>query len=208
MRMPPSVSFSRPVTSALIFPRSRKIGRSRLERGRHREAERAQRDDVGERQLPVQIEQIGEREHGGDQAACELHQAVADEIPDALGVGHDPRDQDARLGGVEVAHRQPRDVGLDPAPHVGDRPLRRDAEDLGQAERGDRLDRASRRPAASASGTSISTFRLPITSSMRYFDEAGRTRPDSRLIEHDDQAEASRPLCATTSALASGQAFE
>jgi hypothetical protein len=29
-RMPPSVSLSRPVTSAWIFPRSRKIGRSRL----------------------------------------------------------------------------------------------------------------------------------------------------------------------------------
>ena len=29
MRMPPSVSFSRPVTSALILPRSRKSGRSR-----------------------------------------------------------------------------------------------------------------------------------------------------------------------------------
>ena len=28
MRMPPSVSVSRPVTSALIFPRSRKTGRS------------------------------------------------------------------------------------------------------------------------------------------------------------------------------------
>ena len=30
MRMPPSVSVSRPVTSALILPRSRKIGRSRV----------------------------------------------------------------------------------------------------------------------------------------------------------------------------------
>ncbi len=30
MRMPPRVSFSRPVTSALIFPRSRKSGLNRL----------------------------------------------------------------------------------------------------------------------------------------------------------------------------------
>ncbi len=30
MRMPPSDSLSRPVTSALIWPRSRKIGRRRL----------------------------------------------------------------------------------------------------------------------------------------------------------------------------------
>ena len=36
-------------------------------------------------------------------------------IPDALRVGHDPRDQDARLRGVEVAHRQAQRVLFDPA---------------------------------------------------------------------------------------------
>ena len=132
MRMPPSVSFSRPVTSALILPRSRKSGRSRLNAVAIAKPNAPSATMLRERELPVQVEQVGQREHRGDQAADQLHQAVADEVPDALGVGHDPRDQDAGLGRVEVADRQPRDVRLDPAPHVGDRALRRDAEDLRQ----------------------------------------------------------------------------
>ena len=144
MRMPPSVSLRRPVTSALILPRSRNSGRSRLNAVAIAKPNAAERDDVGERQLPVQVEEIGQREDGGDDAADELHEAVADEVPDALGVGHDPRDQDARLGRVEVADRQPRDVRLDAAPHVGDRALRRDAEHLRQPERGHRLHQRGR----------------------------------------------------------------
>ena len=62
MRMPPSVSFSRPVTSALILPRSRKSGRSRLNAVAIAKPNAAERDDVGERQQPVQIEEIRERE--------------------------------------------------------------------------------------------------------------------------------------------------
>ena len=49
----------------------------------------------------------------GDDAADQLHQAGADQVPDAFGVGHDARDQDAGLGRVEVADRQPHDVRLD-----------------------------------------------------------------------------------------------
>ena len=111
-----------------------------LERGGHREAERAERDDVDQGQDPVEVEEIRQREDGRDDAADELHEAVADEVPDALGVGHDPRDQDAGLGRVEVADRQARDVRLDAPPHVGDRLLRGHAEHLRQRERGDRLD--------------------------------------------------------------------
>ena len=70
----------------------------------------------------------------------ELHEAGADQVPDAFGVGHDARDQDAGLRRVEVADRQPRDVRLDPAPHVGDRALRGHAEHLRQREGRDRLD--------------------------------------------------------------------
>ena len=56
-----------------------------------------------ERELPVQIEQDGQRDDRRDDAADELHQAGADEVPDAFGVVHDARDQDAGLGRVEVA---------------------------------------------------------------------------------------------------------
>ena len=103
MRMPPSASVSRPVTSALILPRSRNSGRRRLERVRHAAAERAQHDGGDAGQPPVEIEQDAEREDRGDDAADELHEAGADQIADAFGVAHDARDQDAGLRRVEVA---------------------------------------------------------------------------------------------------------
>jgi hypothetical protein len=40
----------------------------------------------------------------------ELHEAVADQIADAVGVGHDARDEDAGLRRVEIGDGQPRDV--------------------------------------------------------------------------------------------------
>ena len=41
---------------------------------------------VMQRQIPVQIEEVAEREERGDDAAGELHEAGADQIPDAFGV--------------------------------------------------------------------------------------------------------------------------
>ena len=87
-------------------------------------------DERDERQPPVQIEEIPERRDGRHDAAGELHQAGADEISDAFGVGHDARDEHAGLRRIEVADRQPRDVRLDAAAHVGDGALRGNAENL------------------------------------------------------------------------------
>ena len=70
----------------------------------------------------------------------QLHEAGADQVPDAFGVGHDPRDQDAALGRVEVADRQAHHVRLDVLAHVGDRALRGDAENLRVRERAERVD--------------------------------------------------------------------
>ena len=103
MRMPPSVSFSRPVTSALILPRSRNSGRRRLKASAMPPPNAASATIVMQRQVPVQIEEVRQREERGDDAAGQLHEAGADEIPDAFGVGHDPRDQYAGLRRVEVA---------------------------------------------------------------------------------------------------------
>ena len=143
MRMPPSVSFSRPVTSALILPRSRNSGRRRLKASAIAPPKAAERDERGERQQPVQVEQMPSAIRRDD-AAGELDEAGADQVPDAFGVVHDAGDQDAGLRRVEIAHRQPRDVRLDPPAHVGDRALRGDAEHLRQRERGDRLDERRR----------------------------------------------------------------
>ena len=140
MRMPPSVSLRRPVTSALILPRSRNSGRSRLNAIAIAPPNAASAHERRERQLPVQVEEDAERDDGRDDAARQLDEPVADDVPDAFGVGHDARDEDAGLRRVEVADRQARDVRLDAPAHVGDRALRRHAEHLRQRERRHRLD--------------------------------------------------------------------
>ena len=139
MRMPPSVSVSRPVTSALILPRSRKIGRSRVKASAMTPPKAASSTSVAVVSCQLSQNSTPSAIDAGDDAADQLHEAVADQVPDALGVVHDARDQHAGLGRVEVADRQPRDVLLDGAAHVGDRPLRGDAQHLRQRKAGDGL---------------------------------------------------------------------
>ena len=68
-----------------------------LEGERHDGAEDGEDGDVDEGEPPVEVEQHGERAERGDHAAGELHEPGADQVPDALGVVHDARDQDAAL---------------------------------------------------------------------------------------------------------------
>ena len=111
--------------------------RAQLGKGeRHPAAEQREHEDRERRQFPVQPEQHAERDAGRDEAAEQLHQSGADQVPNALGVGHDAGDQDARLGGIEVADRQPQHECLNGLAHVGDRALRRHAKDLGEPVRG------------------------------------------------------------------------
>ena len=135
--------------------------------------------------------------HRRDQAAHELHQTGADQIPDALGVAHDARDQHAGLRRIEVANRQVHDLRLHALAHVGDRALRGHAEDLRQRKRRHRLHerRGSRGQRDRIGSRSVRFF--PTTSSMRYFDDAGSTSPASRLTSirtrPSDQPAAMRP---------------
>ena len=63
-------------------------------------------------------------------------------MPSASVMMREMRTPDLRR--VEIADRQPRDVRLDAAAHVGDGALRGDAEHLRERERGDRLDERRR----------------------------------------------------------------
>ena len=118
----------------------------------HAGAEDREEDQVQQRELPGDGEEPDQRDGRGDQAAGELHEPGADQVPHALGVGHDARDQHAGLGGVEVAHRQARDVGHHLLAHVGDGALRRHAEELREDEGGPGLDQGRRRRAPARSG--------------------------------------------------------
>ena len=156
-----------------------------LERQRHRAAEGGERDDGDRRQAPVQIEEIRERGNGGDDAADELDETDADQVPDAFRVGHDARDQNAGLRRIEVADRQPRDVRLDPPPHVGDGALRGHAEHLREREGRHRLhERRERRPPERAAPASRRRC-FPTTSSMRNLEVAGQDEPRDAIDEHE-----------------------
>ena len=111
-----------------------------LERHRHPAAEGAEDQDRHRGQLPVEIKKDAERERGRHDRSRQLHDAGADEIPDAFGVGHDPRDEDAGLRRVEVPDRQAHHVRLDVLPHFGDGALAGHAEHLRVRERAGRID--------------------------------------------------------------------
>ena len=110
-----------------------------LERVGHPAAEHRQHHGGDERQTPVEVQQHAEGDEGGHEATDQRHQAGADEVPDALRIGHDARQQDAGLGRVEVAHGQAHDLRVHPDAHVGDRPLCRHAQQLRQRKARQRL---------------------------------------------------------------------
>ena len=141
MRMPPRDSPSRPVTSAVICTSFAKDGPQDLERIHQRAAENQQNDQRRDRQLPIDVKQNADRDRRGDDAAEDLAEARADEISDSLGVVHDPRDQLPALCRVEIRDRQPFDVRCcTRLSHIGDRPLRGDAEDLRKRKTRNALD--------------------------------------------------------------------
>ena len=109
------------------------------ERIRHHRAEGGQDQQRDHRHLPVEIDQIAEGERRRKDTADEQHDAGADEVADAVGVGHNTRDQHAALGVVEEADRQADDVVMHPFAHLHDGPLRRHADHLRQRKRRDGL---------------------------------------------------------------------
>ncbi len=102
----------------------------------HGAAEEEQDADGVDRERPVHVEQEAERERRGHDAAGELHQSGADQVPYPFRVGHDARDEHPGLGGIEVVDGKTGDVGLHRLAHLRDGPLGRDAQDLRERERG------------------------------------------------------------------------
>ena len=163
-----------------------------LEGNRHGGAEDAERRQGGQREPPVQIEQNGERDDSGDEAAHELHESGADEISDALGVGHDPGDQHAGLRRIEVADREPRHVRFDAAPHVGNRALCRHPQHLRERERGaglhERCRTGGERERREQLGASLADDVVD-----QEFRRRGKHQSDEAVDDHQREADGETP---------------
>ena len=96
-----------------------------------------EKDDEGdERHLDAELDEIGEGEDGGKDAAEEVDDACADEVTDAFDVGHDARYEGSGAVLVIEGYGQAADVGLDLHAEFGDEALTRFGEELGERERG------------------------------------------------------------------------
>ena len=177
------------MTSALISPRLRKIGRSFLNAIAMDPANASSSATVPSVSLRVQRHQDAEGDDRREQPAHELDQPRAHQVPDALRVGHDPGDQHAGLGRVEVAHGQPQHVRLHVLAHAS---RWRPAPPRSPPARAENEVAActSAAPAAASTSHVRSSGRFwPMTSSMRNLGMAGITSPASRLTIISDEAE-------------------
>ena len=106
----------------------------------HDEGKERQHAERDQGELGIEVKEETEGEDGGDHPSHHLDEAGAHEVADPLGVVHHAGEERARLGLLEIAHRETADVLLHLPAHLGDRALGRLAEHLGQRKRGDRLD--------------------------------------------------------------------
>ncbi len=138
------------MTSALILPRSRKIGRILVNACLRAKAKAATNRAVRPVMSTADAQQHHQRDDGRHQAADEIHQARADQIAHAFDVGHDARYQHAALVGVVIADREASDVLLDFLAQLGDQSLAGFREQLRQGEGSDALDERGVRTASTS----------------------------------------------------------
>ena len=93
----------------------------------------------GERRIEMKEQADGQ--HRGEKPAGEVHQPVADHLPNLLGVGHDAADERPALGGLERRDRQAQHPRLETAAQLGDGTVGRLADHLRGPERSHRFDR-------------------------------------------------------------------
>ena len=97
---------------------------------KHNEHAQDHEGHAGERRADAQ--QNHQRDQSGHDAADKLDQARAHQVAHTLHIGHDARDQYARLVGVVIGDRQAAHVRLHFAPQFRDHALRRLGEELGE----------------------------------------------------------------------------
>ncbi len=154
------------------------------------------------------VEEVNQREDRGHQSADEFHQARADQIAHAFDVAHDAGNQHAGLVGVVKGDGQPSDVGLHLAAQVGDHSLRRLRKKLRQREGSEALYDGGGEKAQNDGRKQVRPAFLPITLSTKYFADAGKTKPATRLTAISTKPSASRPRRGWISAQTSGSDFQ
>jgi hypothetical protein len=113
-------------------------------------------------------------------------------MADAFRVGHDAGDQNARLRRIEIADRQPRDVRLDPPPHLRDGPLRGHAEHLREREGRHRPHERREAGHQSERHQHLGPL-LPDDVVDEEFGGCRQDEPRDAIDEHEDQAESKAP---------------
>ncbi len=115
-------------------------GADGLEGALQNEAKGDEDDEGDERHLDAELDEVAEREDGGEDAADEVDDAGADEVADAFDVGHDAGDEGAGAVFIVKGDGKAADVGLDLHAQLGDEALAFFGEKLGEREGGDALD--------------------------------------------------------------------
>ena len=132
------------MTSALIFPRCAENGTDRSERLVQRDGEAEQKAERQHGHHRADAEEDDHRDAGGEQAADQVDQSGAEQVPHAFHVGHDARDQGAGLIGIVERNRKMRDVRLHFFPKFRNQALGRFRQQLGQRKGRDALNDGGR----------------------------------------------------------------
>ncbi len=122
-----------------------------------------------------------EGEDSGKQTADKVDQSGADQVAHPFHVGHDARDQDAGSGGIVEADGKTADMLLHLHAQVRDEALGSLRKQLGQRKRGDCLNGGCHENRADNAGQFLGLC-LTRTLSTRNLVDAGRTRPQTRLM--------------------------
>jgi len=158
----------------------------------HHSAERKEDEDRDRSKPPVQVEEHAQSNDRSEDSSSQLNESRANQVPDALRVGHDARNQHAGLRRIEIRDRQVKNVGLDVLTHIGYRALRGNAHDLRQRVCGDRLnDHGGGSPERQRNeqvGAVLPDYVIEKELGARRNDE-----PRTAIHEHDREADRERP---------------
>ena len=155
---------------------------------RHANAKGHQDQEGDRRQLPIQIKEDDEGDGCGDETTTQVHEPSADQVPDPFSIGHDPRDEDTRLCGVEVTDRQARHMRLHLFADLHDGTLGCKAQHLRERERGDGLHERGRSSRQGERHQEVGTL-VDVDLIDQKLRGGGQHQPGEAIDEHQPKAQ-------------------